>query len=1263
MSEERSTHKFYPKWDATEETWPRFKVEMEGAIASQTKYSDYLSALHDDTYEILKTGVASTENAEDERNLEYKLSRNDVELFNVLVSCIPNTTGGNMMHQLVLGAKNMDYKNGSFKKAWQRLTKKNEQKITTKKDNLLKMYLNSRMTENEVPFNFVMKISELRRLLGQNHGYKIDEDEYLQDILKKLPSNYRTKKLEIQQMIKDREVKDDLDMVEELTQECAELFPNQVRNGTQLQDEHKDGPDAAMFGQFKGKCNHCGQCGHMRKDCPDKKNGVKNNKGGGNSHNNRNNNGNNKKETRPCFFCGIKGHLKKDCRQRKAKLAEKARESDSAAISFEDIGDVVLTTAVWPMKMLPEKKVMTCGSCCKAAHTLAECPNPTQTEKPQHSWASLCESDSDDDESSMGSFEDGLDPIKSIPLKIYTECNWSEPTNPEAHLFPMPVEDIPWTKNGCAEGNSHDDSGEETHNQWLVEKHKELETLKELDCLVSTETDSENSMSSTKSPVIPAPDEVAGLLALARSLNLEPRQVDITQAYQQAGFHERIEEGVTVFTNDYDDPSSPGEDNEETSGSDVSVETEDSGDPLEEVLGWPQDEGSSAEASFISSDDGSAIPDLIEVPSVRPIVSYDSTELQETGREEGSPPPLLEQWAPIVDDSSEDNSQVDEQNVAVIIPNDDDSDDESLPSLHSRGNDTYSSSSSSESDSSHMSRLTRNRFGCRDSESESSEDSDDDSIGSVPEARMWRVTAEPRSDDEDSIGSEGESAALFTSPGDFQKNAPNLWLADSGATSHMGPTDAGMFSARPGTGTVKVGNGDNCPVRKIGKKKSTVVQSDGSKLDVVLQEYKQVPDLWVHLFSITKAVSDGWKLSNEGQMMVLTKGKNKIVFDRIIKSGSGHLCAVEIRPPGQETATAAMDPGSTVNIQEFHETMGHTSEESLRLTAKAMGVKPQGSLQACESCHVTKARKKNVPKKTDSQSESPGERLLLDISSSTAPSYGGRNHWLLAEDDCTTRIWSYFLRQKNELCPVMLVLIRQLRKAGHTVKFIRMDNAGENQTLAKEIKESQDLNDITVEFTPPGTPQYNGKPERMFQTLWGRSNAQLNAAQLPQRMRDGLWPESARLATFVQNNLVTPRFQDIGSPYKQFHGTDWKGGPNLHRFGHIGVVTTAKKIKAKQKDKGTCMLYLGPAEDHAADVHRFFNPNTRKIVMSRDVKWLNKSYGVWKGLIKPTVTPATTPAEVIKDDPSQSTAVRFQLQEDTTAPPTPPTPPVPPVQS
>ena len=57
---------------------------------------------------------------------------------------------------------------------------------------------------------------------------------------------------------------------------------------------------------------------------------------------------------------------------------------------------------------------------------------------------------------------------------------------------------------------------------------------------------------------------------------------------------------------------------------------------------------------------------------------------------------------------------------------------------------------------------------------------------------------------------------------------------------------------------------------------------------------------------------------------------------------------------------------------------------------------------------------------------------------------------------------------------------------------------------------------------------------------------------------------------------------------------------------------------------------MGYADKHAGNVYHFVNPNTNRIILSRDVKWLSKRYGEEKNLKPSFVVP--TKWDDISDD-------------------------------
>jgi hypothetical protein len=190
------------------------------------------------------------------------------------------------------------------------------------------------------------------------------------------------------------------------------------------------------------------------------------------------------------------------------------------------------------------------------------------------------------------------------------------------------------------------------------------------------------------------------------------------------------------------------------------------------------------------------------------------------------------------------------------------------------------------------------------------------------------------------------------------------------------------------------------------------------------------------------------------------------------------------------------------------------------------------------------------------------------------------------DDEKTSYKWSFFLKSKDELAETVFPTINQMIKQGKAVKYVRMDNAGENKVLAEKLKKWHPT--IKIEYVPARTPQYNAI-ERHYPTLYGRVRAMLNAAKFDKEMRGYLWAEAAATATLV-DNILTKR---IGEPSaaEQFNGVLPKYARHLRTFGEIGVVKTSTKTTAKLDNKGETCLFLGYALNHPGDTYLLRNRN------------------------------------------------------------------------
>ena len=168
--------------------------------------------------------------------------------------------------------------------------------------------------------------------------------------------------------------------------------------------------------------------------------------------------------------------------------------------------------------------------------------------------------------------------------------------------------------------------------------------------------------------------------------------------------------------------------------------------------------------------------------------------------------------------------------------------------------------------------------------------------------------------------------------------------------------------------------------------------------------------------------------------------------------------------------------------------------------------------------------------------------------------------------------------------------IRNLKATfGISVKIIRCDNAGENQSF--EVTSKQEGLGLIFEYTAPNTPQQNGRVERKFQTLFGRVRAMLAGFGIENPLRNRFRSKSANTATHLDNFLARDSSSGLNS-FEQFFG---KGVirnniSSTRKFGESCVATNRDKIKAKFADRGKEGIWVGytTALSQARDTHRIY---------------------------------------------------------------------------
>ena len=440
----------------------------------------------------------------------------------------------------------------------------------------------------------------------------------------------------------------------------------------------------------------------------------------------------------------------------------------------------------------------------------------------------------------------------------------------------------------------------------------------------------------------------------------------------------------------------------------------------------------------------------------------------------------------------------------------------------------------------------------------------------------------------------------------------NFFIGDSAATSHMTSNKLGVYNLVPINGSVMIGNGQSISCTHKGKLDVICKHKDES-MTRETWDVKIVPQLNHDLFSFTKAMKEGWQMNGrwkEGGLVIelFKTTRASMKFDRMIPSGSSWLMGIKVQRV-LDHAHSAMEPGMTISMSKLHQITGHTGEPLLRPTANYMRLKLTGKLAPCEVCAQAKIRQRNIPKKKMKKLPTrPGYRVFKDICSFKQVSRGGNRHWLIVVNEFSDCTHSFFLNKKSNQIKMIPMWIRGLsKKYKIEIKRIRLDNSGENRSLQKECDKAN--LGIIFEFTAPGTPQQNSVAERRIPMLMGRARAMLIQAGIDSKGKGEFWCEVISTATKLDNIMERP--ERTKPPHTLFYGKDAKYMKYMRTFGEMAVfaIHEGKKMRSKLDDRGKTCMFVGYADDHSRDVYRFRNIHTKRIIISRDVRWLNI---IWK---------------------------------------------------
>ena len=247
-----------------------------------------------------------------------------------------------------------------------------------------------------------------------------------------------------------------------------------------------------------------------------------------------------------------------------------------------------------------------------------------------------------------------------------------------------------------------------------------------------------------------------------------------------------------------------------------------------------------------------------------------------------------------------------------------------------------------------------------EAETRQNEDSDSDE----------EMTSETEGTDDDlepnneSVNNFLDSANMATNLESAMKLAEeeDLWIGDSGASSHMMGSEEHVFNKKLISGRMRTEKWCSYEMLCEGDINVDVITKNGDTTSGTLR-VKVIPGMKQRLFSFTQAMVGGWAMqggqTKQGELFIaLTHKDHKpIIYDRVLKAGNSVLLAAKMVVKNPEEINSAIVNGKQ-SKEYFHKVTGHVGHHLMDATAKYYKVNLTGKANNCLSCSLEKIRQK-----------------------------------------------------------------------------------------------------------------------------------------------------------------------------------------------------------------------------------------------------------------------------------------------------------------
>jgi len=250
--------------------------------------------------------------------------------------------------------------------------------------------------------------------------------------------------------------------------------------------------------------------------------------------------------------------------------------------------------------------------------------------------------------------------------------------------------------------------------------------------------------------------------------------------------------------------------------------------------------------------------------------------------------------------------------------------------------------------------------------------------------------------------------------------------------------------------------------------------------------------------------------------------------------------------------------------------------------------------KVCPVCALGRQHKEAQTK----EREKPTELLSVVHSDLCGPmqttSINGERYFITFTDEMSGRVSIYLLPTKEgALAAFQAYRARAEKSSGKEIKAIRTDGGGEylNKQFLQHLKEDG----IHHIVSPPYSPAQNGLAERMNRTIMEGARCLLEDAKISKEF----WGHAVLTAAHIHNRLPSGSHKSI-SPIEHGTGRTPSIG-HLRIWGSTTWVHIPKERRRKLDPKSVKGILVGYEEDAGTKVYRVYDPESKRLLLSRDV--------------------------------------------------------------